>query len=95
VALTRAEVEHVARLARVAMTEEDIARFQGQLSVILEHFEALRGVPTEGVSPTAHALPLSNVERTDSVRPSLPVEAALANAPQVEGEFIRVRRVLE
>lgn len=93
--LTREEVLHIARLARLGLSEADVPRFQGQLSNILEQFEALRAIDTEDVPPTAYTLALENVTREDQQRPSLPVEVALANAPQREGNFIRVRRVLE
>ena len=93
--LSRDEVLHIARLARLGLDEEDVARFQGQLSQILEQFEVLREINTEDVPPTAYALPLENVVREDVQRPSLPVDVALANAPQRAGNFIRVRRVLE
>jgi aspartyl-tRNA(Asn)/glutamyl-tRNA(Gln) amidotransferase subunit C len=93
--LTREEVQHIAQLARVGVSDADVERFQKQLSVILDHFEALRAVDTEGVPPTAHTLPLSNVEREDAARPSCPKETVLANAPQVHDGFLRVRRVLE
>ena len=93
--LSRDEVLHIARLARLGLDEADVARFQGQLSQILEQFEVLREINTEDVPPTAYALPLENVVREDVQRPSLPVDVALANAPQRAGNFIRVRRVLE
>lgn len=93
--LTKAEVEYIARLARVGVTEDDVARFQAQLSVILDAFEALRALDTEGVPPTAHTLPLSNITRQDEARPSCPTDVILANAPQTENGFVRVRRVLE
>ena len=93
--LSRDEVLHIARLARLGLDEADVARFQGQLSQILEQFEALRAIETDDVPPTAYALPLENVARDDVQRPSLPVDVALANAPQRTGNFFRVRRVLE
>lgn len=93
--LTREEVLHIAQLARIGLTPEDVERFQGQLSHILDQFAVLRDVDTTGVPPTAFALPLENVMRDDVSRPSLPPEVALANAPRREGDFIRVRRVLE
>jgi aspartyl-tRNA(Asn)/glutamyl-tRNA(Gln) amidotransferase subunit C len=95
VTLTREEVQHIAQLARVGVSEEDVARFQQQLSVILDHFEALRALDTEGVPPTAHTLPLSNIEREDTSRPSYPTGEMLANAPQLHDNYLRVRRVLE
>ncbi len=93
--LSRDEVLHIARLARLGLDKADVAKFQGQLSQILEQFEALRAIDTDDVPPTAYALPLENVVREDAQRPSLPVDVALANAPQRTGNFFRVRRVLE
>lgn len=93
--LSREEVLHIARLARLGLTDTDVSRFQGQLSDILDQFQALQALNTEDVPPTAYPLPLENVSRPDERRPSLPVEVALANAPRREGNFIRVRRVLE
>ena len=93
--LTREDVLHIARLARLGLSEDDLTRFQGQLSQILQQFESLRAVNTDDVPPTAYTLPLENVWREDEERPSLPVEEVLANAPLREGHFFRVRRVLE
>jgi aspartyl-tRNA(Asn)/glutamyl-tRNA(Gln) amidotransferase subunit C len=95
VSLTSAEVEHIALLARVGLSPEDVARFQGQLSVILDAFATLRDLDTTDVPPTAHTLPLANVERRDESRPSLPEAEALANAPETDDGFIRIRRVLD
>jgi len=94
-ALTREEVLHIAHLARVALSDEDVAKFQEQLSDILAHFEMLQAVDTEGVEPTSHPLPLESVMRDDEVRPSLPREDVLANAPLAEDGLFRVRAVLE
>lgn len=94
-ALTSEEVLHIARLARIALTDEDVRRFTAQLSGILDHFTALTAVNTEGLEPTAHPLPLSNVMREDLVAPSLPQDEALANAPRSEEGYVRVRAVLE
>ena len=93
--LTRDEVLHIARLARLGLSEDEITKFQAQLSQILDQFAALRAIDTDDVPPTAYTLALENVTREDASRPSLPVDVALANAPQREGNFIRVRRVLE
>ena len=93
--LTREEVLHIARLARLGLSDDELTRLQGQLSQILDQFEALRAIDTDDVPPTAYTLALENVVREDVQRPSLPVDVALANAPQREGNFIRVRRVLE
>ena len=94
-ALTSEEVLHIARLARIALTDEDVQRFTAQLSGILDHFAALSAVDTEGIEPTAHPLPLSNVMRADVVAPSLSQDEALANAPERDDGFFRVRAVLE
>ena len=94
-ALTREEVLHIAHLARVAVSDEDVAKFQHQLSDILTHFETLQALDTEGVEPTTHPLPLESVMRTDEVRPSLSREDVLANAPLAEDGLFRVRAVLE
>jgi aspartyl-tRNA(Asn)/glutamyl-tRNA(Gln) amidotransferase subunit C len=94
-ALTSEEVLHIARLARIALTEADVERFTAQLSGILDHFTALAAVDTEGLEPTAHPLPLSNVMRDDLVAPSLQRADALANAPLTEDGYVRVRAVLE
>ena len=89
------EVQHIAKLARVGLSEEDIAKFQRQLSSILDYFETLRGVDTEGVLPTSHTLPLTNVMRDDAPGPSFDKDGVLANAPQREGDHFRVKAILE
>lgn len=94
-ALSREDVLHIARLARIALDEAEVERFRAQLSGILEHFQALAAVDTEGVEPTAHPLPLANVMRSDEVQPSLPRDEVLANAPVAEEGYLRVRAVLE
>jgi aspartyl-tRNA(Asn)/glutamyl-tRNA(Gln) amidotransferase subunit C len=93
--LSREEVQHIARLARLGMTETELERFREQLSNILENFEILQQVDTSDVPPTAQAIPLQNVVRDDKVAPSLPPDDVLANAPQKEGELFRVKAVLE
>jgi aspartyl-tRNA(Asn)/glutamyl-tRNA(Gln) amidotransferase subunit C len=94
-AITREEVRHVATLFRLGLSEEDIARFQEQLSQIIDYFQVLQQLDTEGVEPTSHTLALENVMRDDEPRPSFPPEAILANAPIPENGFFRVRAVLE
>ena len=94
-ALTPDDVLHIGQLARVGLTEEDVAKFAMQLSGIIDHFEALASVPTDDVAPTAHALPLANVMRADEVRPSLSRDDVIANAPEEEDGHLRVRAVLE
>jgi len=88
-------VLHIARLARVALTEEEITRMSEQLSNLLEHFQVLQEVDTTDVPPTAQSVELRSVMREDEVKPSLPPENVLANAPQREGDYFRVRAVLE
>jgi len=94
-ALTTAEVEHLAKLARLGLSEEDKTKFEQQLSVILDHFDVLRQLDTEGVPPTAHTLPLENVFSPDEPRPSFLPDDILANAPLADDGFFRVRAVLE
>jgi len=89
-AISREEVEHVARLARLALTEEELERFQEQLSAILEAVGKVDELDLSDVEPTAHPLDLSNVWAADEPRPSLDVEEALANAPDREGGYFRV-----
>jgi aspartyl-tRNA(Asn)/glutamyl-tRNA(Gln) amidotransferase subunit C len=93
--LTRDEVLHVARLARVGLTEEDVTRFQQQLSQILDHFESLSRIDTTDVPPTTHTLPLEGVMASDETRGSLSQEEVLANAPMEQDGYLRVRAVLE
>ncbi len=93
--LTREEVLHIAQLAHLGLSEDEVPKFQEQLSEILDHFEALRALDTEGVPPTSHPLPLESVMREDEVAPSLSVEDVLANAPNAEDGLFRVRAVLE
>ena len=93
--LSREEVLHIARLARVALTEAEITRMSEQLSNLLEHFEVLQQVDTEGVPPTAQSVALQSVMRDDVVAPSLAQEDVLANAPRREDDCFRVRAVLE
>jgi aspartyl-tRNA(Asn)/glutamyl-tRNA(Gln) amidotransferase subunit C len=93
--LNREEVLHIARLARVALTEEEITRMSEQLSNLLEHFEVLQQVNTEGVPPTAQPVELRSVMRDDVIAPSLSQEDVLANAPQLENDCFKVKPVLE
>ena len=93
--LSREEVLHIARLARVGLTEAEITRLSEQLSNILENFEILQQVDTTGVLPTAQAVALQSVMREDEVAPSFPPDDILANAPRREADYFRVRAVLE
>jgi aspartyl-tRNA(Asn)/glutamyl-tRNA(Gln) amidotransferase subunit C len=93
--LERDAVLHIAKLARVELTDVEIATFSEQLSDILGHFDALNAVDTEGVEPTAHTLPLRNVMADDTAGSSLPVDDVLALAPNTDDGYLRVRAVLE
>lgn len=93
--ITKEEVEKVARLARLELTEVEKTAFTKQLSQILTHVETLKQYDTAGVEPTATVLEQVNVFRPDEVRPSLPVERALANAPASAGGFFVVPKIIE
>lgn len=93
--LTRTEVEHVAQLAHLGLSEDEVDQLGSQLSKILDYFDLLKRVDTDGVLPTSHTLPLENVSREDVPRPSQSHEETLANAPLREGNYFRVRKVLE
>jgi aspartyl-tRNA(Asn)/glutamyl-tRNA(Gln) amidotransferase subunit C len=93
--LSREEVLHIARLARVGLTESEIDRLSEQLSHILENFEILQQVDTTGVTPTSQSVALQSVMRDDEVAPSFSPDDVLANAPRREGDCFRVRAVLE
>ena len=88
--ISRDDVLHVARLARLALTQEEVERFQEQLSAILEAVGKVAELDLTGVEPTSHPLDLANVFGDDEPRPSLGVEEALANAPDRDGDFFRV-----
>jgi aspartyl-tRNA(Asn)/glutamyl-tRNA(Gln) amidotransferase subunit C len=94
-ALDRAEVEHIAALARIGLTNEETETFREQLSHILEQFEVLRKLDTTGVVPTGHAAELESVLRDDIPEECLSPAEVLSNAPRREGDFFRVNAVLE
>ena len=94
-ALERAEVEHIAALARIGLTEDEIETYREQLSNILEQFELLRQLDTQSVIPTGHAVDLDTVMRDDIPQEPLSPEDTLRNAPRQEGGFFRVKAVLE
>jgi aspartyl-tRNA(Asn)/glutamyl-tRNA(Gln) amidotransferase subunit C len=93
--LSREEVLHIATIYRLGLSEADIEKAREQLSNILENFEVLKEVDTTNVPPTAQSINLSNVMRGDTPRPSLPAEDVLANAPDREEGFFKLRPVLE
>lgn len=93
--LAAEEVRRLARLARIALDDDEVERLRADLSASLDHFRVLAEIDTDGVSPTVHAAALENVEREDTVRPSLDPEEVLSRAPRREGAYLRVRPVLD
>ena len=93
--LSRAEVEHIAELAKLSLTNEEKEKFGEQLSAILDYAEILQRLDTEAIPPTATVLPLRNVMAADEVRPSFSREDILANAPEAEDGCFKVRAILE
>jgi len=93
--LSREEVQHIAELARLALSDEEESLYQEQLSAILEHFEQLQELDTEAIPPTATVLPLRSVMRADEAKQPLPREDVLANAPASEEGCFKVPAVLE
>ena len=93
--ISREEVLHIALLARLGLTEEEVDKLSEQLSNILENFEILKQVDTTNIPPTAQSIDLQNVVSDDRIAPSLPSNEVLANAPQKEADFFKVRAVLE
>ena len=93
--ISEADVRHIAHLARLKPTDAEVHQFAGQLSDILTYVEQLNEVDTANGAPSAHALPVSNVFRDDEPRASLDPDQSLANAPQRDGDFFAVPKVLE
>jgi aspartyl-tRNA(Asn)/glutamyl-tRNA(Gln) amidotransferase subunit C len=94
-AISREEVEHVARLARLELTPDEVELFREQLSAVLERAQRIQSLPLDDVPPTAHPVTLKNVWRDDVVIGSDVTEAVLANAPEREEQFFKVPRILE
>lgn len=92
--ISRDEVAHLAGLARLAVTEDELDTFAGQLDVILESVARVGEVAADDIPPTSHAVPVTNVFRPDEVRPSLSRDEALSGAPAAEQERFRVPRIL-
>jgi len=92
--LSRRDVEHVAHLARLGLSDAEIAVLEGQLNHILEQYAVLSELDTEAIPPTAQTIELENILRDDVVRPGLDVETALANAPERSGDHFLVPAVL-
>lgn len=93
--IDEAQVRKVAKLSRLELTEAEVEEFTGQLSAILDYVEKINELDTTNVEPMAHCLPISNVFRRDCVRESLGTEKALANAPQRDGKFFKVPKILD
>ena len=93
--IDKSQVEHIARLARLSMSEEELELFSSQLTNIMGHIKKLEELDTDGIEPTSHALDLINVAREDVVRESLKVDEALANAPDRHDGFYRVPKIIE
>ena len=93
--LSADDVRAIADLARLELSEDDVARYQRQLSDILDYFQKLEELDTSHIDPTSTVLPLTNVMRADKAGPALSVDEAVANAPDSDGEQFRVRAVLE
>jgi aspartyl-tRNA(Asn)/glutamyl-tRNA(Gln) amidotransferase subunit C len=94
-ALSRSDVEHVAHLARLGLTEAELALLEGQLNHIVDQYAILSELPTDAIAPTAQTIELENILRDDVVVPSLPVADVLANAPARDGGFIVVPAILD
>jgi len=93
--IDQAQVNKVAKLSRLQLSEAEIDEFTGQLSAILDYMEKLNELDTTAVEPLAHCLPITNVFREDYVKQSLGTEKTLANAPQRDGDFFKVPKILE
>ena len=93
--ISLSQVEHVARLARLELSEADKERMRRELDGILSYIDTLRALQTDGVEPTSHAVPLTSVMREDEPEPSFPQADMLANAPDPSGESFRVPRIIE
>ena len=89
------DIAKVARLARIGLTAEELAGYSAQLQGILEHAARVQALPTEGVLPTAHPLPMVNALRPDEIEPTLELEEVLAQAPDREGPYFRVPPFME
>ena len=93
--ITRTEVEHVGRLARLALSEEELDSLTGEMDAILDYVEQLKSLDTEGIVPTAHAVPMENAFRADEIKPSFTPDQALSNAPDAAESAFRVNRIIE
>lgn len=92
--ITADEVRELALLARLRLSDDEVARMTGDLGAILEYVDALRALDTSDVEPMTHAVPFDCPARADETRPSLPLDEALANAPRRDGDFFQVPRIV-
>ena len=92
--LSKKDVEHIAWLAHIELSDQEKTLFTEQFNEILDYFKKIDEVDTEGIEPTYHVLDLENVSRRDKIEPSLPVEEALRNAPKKEKKFIKAPRIV-
>ncbi len=88
------QVRHVAKLARLDLSEDQVRKYASQLEPILEYVAKINEVGMSGIEPMAHVLPLKNVLREDVVEPSLPLEEVLKNAPEIDGPFFKVPKII-
>jgi aspartyl-tRNA(Asn)/glutamyl-tRNA(Gln) amidotransferase subunit C len=95
VSISKEQVEHIAQLARLSLAPDEVERFTEQLNDILRFAEKLNELDTEGVEPTSHVMPMTNVLREDEVKPSWPRERVLVNAPEQKDGMFRVPPVFE
>ncbi|MFM2105440.1 MAG: hypothetical protein RL338_472 [Chloroflexota bacterium] len=93
-ALSRSDVEHVAHLARLGLSEAELARLEGELNGILEQYAILARLATDGIAPTAQTIEIANILRDDVAAPSLPPDEAIANAPERDGDFVVVPAII-
>ena len=93
--ITKKDVNYVAKLARLKLTDEEMEKYTSQLENILKYIEKLKELDTSKIEPTSHVIEMSNVFREDRVEPSYPVEEITANAPKKEKNFYKVKKVIE
>ena len=93
--ISRSEVEHVARLARLALSDSELDALTGEMDAILGYVEQLNELNTDGIVPTAHAVPMENAFREDAVKPSIGIAKALPNAPDGDENSFKVPKVIE
>jgi aspartyl-tRNA(Asn)/glutamyl-tRNA(Gln) amidotransferase subunit C len=93
--INKSQVEKIAKLSRLKLTTQEVEEFTGQLSAIIDYVEKMNELDTAGVEPLAHCLPIHNVFRSDKPKESLGTEKVLSNAPQTDGDFFKVPKILD